>query len=180
LDIDRAVFMKVGVHAAEALASIVARKRREEQKAGHFLWGYGGTTCHPLTQVQPFSAEASAHGAVPWLLMFETPSAHLGAGPRATEASRDGTTWERIPDELTVTGSRYAFVCSSLEPFEAEINLSEFAIGVGASCGRSLSMYFRGRVDKACAARSVATTEPLRLVSAYRARLLAPFAVYVR
>ncbi len=35
---------------------IIERKRREIAEAGHALWGYGGSTCHPVSMVQPASA----------------------------------------------------------------------------------------------------------------------------
>ena len=48
------LYMKVGTHAQESLEAIIARKTREIEQAGFALWGYGGSTCHPQTMVQPF------------------------------------------------------------------------------------------------------------------------------
>ena len=49
------IFMKVGNHAGENFDAILARKNREREQAGCIFWGYGGTVCHPLMQVQPFA-----------------------------------------------------------------------------------------------------------------------------
>ena len=51
---DGILFMKVGVHARESLEDIIERKDKEIRDAGYALWGYGGSTCHPSTMVQPF------------------------------------------------------------------------------------------------------------------------------
>ena len=49
------VFMKVGNHAGETFEQILERKNSEFAKAGKIFWGYGGTACHPIQQVQPFA-----------------------------------------------------------------------------------------------------------------------------
>lgn len=49
------LYMKVGTHANEGLEAIIARKQREIEEAGVAFWGYGGSTCHPTTMVQPFA-----------------------------------------------------------------------------------------------------------------------------
>ena len=49
--------MKVGLHAQESIEDIVKRKQREFEDTGSIFWGYGGSTCHPLTMVQPFAKE---------------------------------------------------------------------------------------------------------------------------
>ena len=44
------LFMKVGTHAQETLADIIA-KDQEIEDTGYAMWGYGGNTCHPRTMV---------------------------------------------------------------------------------------------------------------------------------
>ena len=58
------VIMKAGPHTGEDLDAIIARKQEEAASAGWCLWGYGGSACHPLTQVQP-QAESAAPRPVP-------------------------------------------------------------------------------------------------------------------
>jgi len=48
------VFMKIGNHAGETFKSILRRKNQEYRKTGRIFWGYGGSACHPINQVQPF------------------------------------------------------------------------------------------------------------------------------
>jgi hypothetical protein len=73
-----AIVMKGGVHASEGWEEIVERKRGEERSAGVILWGYGGTVCHPMTQVQPFAEDAEGAVAV---LMIRTPRPRRWCGP---------------------------------------------------------------------------------------------------
>jgi hypothetical protein len=49
------IFMKIGSHAGETLEQILERKQREIERTGRSFWGYGGASCHPLTQLQPFA-----------------------------------------------------------------------------------------------------------------------------
>ena len=64
------LYMKVGTHAQESLADIIARKTKEIERAGFGLWGYGGNTCHPSSMVQPF-VEALAEKGEPIRLVME-------------------------------------------------------------------------------------------------------------
>ncbi len=63
------IFMKIGRHADETLDSILARKREEFRRTGRTFWGYGGSTCHPLTQVRPFVRTITEQGGRVNLLM---------------------------------------------------------------------------------------------------------------
>ena len=74
---DGILFMKVGVHARESLEDIIARKDEEIRQAGYALWGYGGSTCHPSTMVQPFGEAIGARGRVIELCMEEINSKHF-------------------------------------------------------------------------------------------------------
>jgi hypothetical protein len=180
------LFMKVGTHANEGLADIVARKRREIQDAGFGLWGYGGNTCHPSSMVQPFAHERAEAGGSIILCMEPMISNHFAPPVRADEFSEDGLTWQPIDARVNAVGSRYALVIESLDEAEFDLPLAQTEVAVGPSMGRIGGQYIQGRVDKACLiireepalvndprhARNI----PIRLT----AKLRAPYAVFLR
>lgn len=181
---DHFVFMKVGMHATESLDVILERKQRELDKTGRIFWGYGGATCHPTKQVQPFVRSKLVAGATDVFLLME-PINSL-ADPQiapAKEYSVDNVHWQPIPKGITVTGSSYALVLDEIKPMTLEIDPREYAVAVGASAGKHALEYLRGRVDKGCFERAqkvlpapVAKRHAVGLV----ARLQDPFAVFVR
>ncbi len=71
------LFMKVGTHAQESLADIIARKTKEIEETGYAMWGYGGNTCHPRTMVQPFAEAWADRGEPIYLCMEEMDSRHF-------------------------------------------------------------------------------------------------------
>lgn len=144
------LFMKVGTHAKETLADIIARKSKEIEETGFALWGYGGNTCHPRTMVQPFAADFENRQRPIYLCMQEMDSKHFAEPLRATEFSTDGTRWEQIPDTVNVLGSRFALVLEDLCEVNIVLPLSETKVAVGLSKGRPGDKYIRGQVDKAC------------------------------
>jgi len=91
--LSRVIVMKVGVHLSEPWEAIVERKLAEERVAGVVYWGYGGSVCHPITQVQPFAEQ----GSPVQVLMIRTRSDFLGTATPAIAASKDGASWEHIP-----------------------------------------------------------------------------------
>ena len=144
------LFMKVGTHAQEPLEEIIARKRREIDDAGFALWGYGGSTCHPQTMVQPFARSYAKKGGSIYLCMEEMESHHFAEQVRAEQSSSDGLTWKDIPLSVNVLGSRYALVIKALRREALELPLSRTRVAVGNSQGRAGDLYVSGRVDKAC------------------------------
>ena len=99
----RLVVIKVGVHMGEPGEAIIDRKLAEEQAAGVAYWGYGGSVCHPITQVQPFAM----HGGPVSVFMTRTTSDFLGSSAWATAATGDGRSWEPLPQGVCTSG-RYA------------------------------------------------------------------------
>jgi hypothetical protein len=182
----RFIFMKVGNHAGEDWESILDRKRREIQQAGASFWGYGGRTCHPINQVQPFARLSLKEENGIFLIMQPIVS---NADPDivpAKEFSEDGINWNPIPQGVLVTGSRYALVLGEITPAEFEIDLRSFEVGVGPSRGRNAEEYLQGRTDKACLIRSdvsrpefFSTTSSVRKIG-YIAKMKDPFAVILR
>jgi hypothetical protein len=144
------VYMKVGTHARESLSDIIERKRQEIEDADYALWGYGGSTCHPLTSVQPFARDFVKRGNVIHLVMQPMESKHFAIPNRAEEFSVDGVTWQEVPAAIDVRGSRYALKIDSLDRTEFELPLAQTRVAVGNSRGRRGDRYIRGRVDKAC------------------------------
>lgn len=179
------IFMKVGTHAQETLEDIIDRKRREIADAGFALWGYGGSTCHPVSMVQPFAKSFEKKGRAIYLCMEEMDSRHFADPIRAEQSSADGLKWEDIPPAINVRGSRYALVIKDLRDDDIELPLADTRVAVGNSEGRPGSVYISGRVDKACleivaAGRldgpGVNETKHISLV----AELAAPYAVFLR
>lgn len=179
------LFMKVGTHAKEPLDEIIARKRKEIDDAGYALWGYGGSTCHPQTMVQPFAKTFTKKGGVIYLCMEEMESQHFADPVRADQSSIDGLKWDDIPAAVNVLGSRYALVIKNLAREEFDLPLARTRVAVGNSQGRAGNAYIKGRVDKACLeivdpkAANVEGEDPNIRISLI-AQLQPPFAVFLR
>lgn len=181
------LYMKVGTHADEALEDIVERKRREIDKAGYALWGYGGNTCHPTTMVQPFARDYEMRGQTIHLVMQPMQSNHFAVTARAEEMSADGVSWDPIPKPIDVVGSRFALAIKGLHETQLELPLGHTRVAAGLKRGRRGDMYIRGRVDKAVL--EIVDEDDLELPEAAEAtvkqiglvaELVAPYAVFVR
>lgn len=178
------LFMKIGTHANESLADIIARKTEEIRSTGYGMWGYGGNTCHPGSMVQPFARGFAQRGQTIHLCMEEMTSNHFGEGI-AAEYSADGITWERIPETIEVRGSRYALVIDDLREERFTLPLDRTRVPVGPSTGRLGSRYIKGRVDKAClevlnAPELTNEADPHEIDIHLVAKLQDPYAVFLR
>lgn len=177
------LFMKIGTHANESLADIIARKAAEIRDAGFGMWGYGGNTCHPRSMVQPF-AEAFADKGPIYLCMEAMQSNHFAEGV-AAEYSHDGSDWKPIPDAIEVRGSKYAMIIEDLHEEHFKLPLDQTRVPVGPSLGRIGSRYVQGRVDKAClevldAPELANDARPRQIDIHFVARTKAPYAVFLR
>ena len=180
---DFLIFMKVGDHAGETFEQILARKQKEIETVGRSFWGYGGNTCHPINQVQPFirsKLKTTKAGAV-YLLMHYIDSTAPVTLP-AKQFSADGLNWEDIPNGIRVTGSRFALVLDEIKPGELLLPLDSYAVGIGPSKGIMAPKYLQGRVDKGCFERvPVRDMVPGDTTKVnYIARLKDPFAVLLK
>lgn len=179
------IFMKVGLHAQEPIEEIVARKRRELDRAGMIFWGYGGNTCHPRSMVQPFAREIAAHDGRVFLIMQKMDSKHFAAPDIARQYSEDGIDWRNIPSGIEVRGSRYALVLGSLEEEQFDVDLRDMRVAVGPSRGKRGDDYIAGRVDKACfefdpcEATAKDDPSPIKRLDLV-AGLATPYAVFLR
>jgi hypothetical protein len=180
------LYMKVGTHAQESLADIIARKRKEIEAVGHTLWGYGGPTCYPTTMVQPF-ARALAERDQPIHLVMEAMESNHFADPQcAAECSADGMHWEAIPEAIEVRGSRFALKITKLEEADFVLPLQQTVVPVGPSQGRVGSRYVKGKVDKACleilAEPELTNDDPAKFERKISlvAEMAEPYAVFLR
>jgi hypothetical protein len=178
------LYMKVGTHAQETLTDIIARKTKEIENEGFAFWGYGGSTCHPTTMVQPFAKAYEQRGRTLYLVMEPMESKHFADPIRADEYSVDGITWNEIPPAIGALGSRYALVISSLETQDFELALNMTKVALGRSEGAAGSKYIKGRVDKAClevlGAGSAFPDEERMVKIGLVAELKRPYAVFLR
>lgn len=178
------IFMKIGKHANENLASIIKRKTEEIKDAGIAMWGYGGSTCHPSSMVQPFAQSIAGQGKPIYLVMEAMNSKHFAETKSAQQFSVDGLSWQNIPKPINVVGSRYALIIKKLREEEFALPLNQTKVPLGNSTGKLGSSYIQGRVDKACLevlAEPIRTNEeirerPISLV----AELYEPYAVFLR
>lgn len=175
------LYMKVGTHAQETLADIIARKNAEIENVGLAMWGYGGNTCHPTTMVQPFARTHATTSQPILLCMQPMESKHFAEPLRAEQFSSDEINWEPIPESINVLGSRYALCIKTLQQVEASLRLGDTRVAIGNSKGKLGSSYVKGQVDKACLevishGNDDAEVVPIRLV----AQLVQPYAVFLR
>lgn len=179
------LFMKVGTHAQEDLETIIARKTQEIEDEGIGMWGYGGSTCHPRSMVQPFAKIFEGRGKPIHLVMQEMTSRHFAEPIRADQYSPDGVNWVDIPDKIHVRGSRFALVLKNLQRREMTLPLDQTRVPIGPSMGRVGSRYLRGQVDKACLEildrpEAVNEEDPKEIAISLVAELAAPYAVFLR
>jgi hypothetical protein len=178
------LYMKVGTHAQETLDAIIARKTREIEQAGFALWGYGGSTCHPQTMVQPFVRSFEQRGQIIYLCMQPMESRHFAEPLRAEEYSIDGVAWQPIPPAINVLGSRYALAIRQLRKEEFDLPLARTKVALGNSMGSHGDRYIAGRVDKACLEITQEIDSPLvaepKVHIGLVAEIVKPYAVYVR
>lgn len=178
------LFMKVGNHANESWEDILARKRKEYEIAGKSFWGYGGSACHPINQVQPFARLAIKEQPDGITLVMEPISSRADQDEAyATEFSEDGVIWKPIPKGIKVTGSRYALILDKIEEGDLDFRLNDFEVGIGPSSGKLAGSYLQGRTDKGCfVKRNSAGDEGGKVVQkrGFVARLQQPFAVLLR
>lgn len=180
------LYMKVGTHARESLAEIIARKTKEIEQTGYAMWGYGGNTCHPTSMVQPFATAWEDRDVPIYLCMEAMASRHDAEQLRATECSVDGVKWDVIPPTINVLGSRFALVIEDLHHEELTLPLAQAQVAVGISKGRAATRYIKGQVDKACLEVLSAPVPDLKAdeVRDVRinlvAKLKSPYAVFLR
>jgi hypothetical protein len=169
-----ALLMKVGFHGTEEWDEILVRKVHEARISGYCLWGYGGTTCHPTHQVQPF-----AHTKDVTFVGIPTPSRFTADGSLAHQMSVNGEDWTNLSPDQMVSSSRYALCLTDLRISHDTVPVGDYIVGIGAKTGTPATDYLRYRCDKACVSRITHTGDDPRGVSLL-AQLTFPYAVYLR
>lgn len=169
------VIMKVGLHNGERWDHIVDRKLNEERVSGVAYWGYGGSVCHPLAQIQPLAAQ----GLPVTVLMIRTDSDFIGNPTYASQVSRDGKSWEPTPKGVETSG-RYALMMRSFQKVDFCLDLGAYEVAIGPKKGTPLTDHLRFRVDKACARLTSAPQGSDRRQVVLRAELVSPYAVVLR
>lgn len=177
ISLENIIIMKCGTHAGEKINDIFNRKKKEEKDNGFIYWGYGGTLCHPLNQVQPFCKNSKKV----YLLLTPTNSELNNEPKKSNYFSIDNKIWNNIDTKINVFGSKYALVINNLQKCDFYINLSEYEIAIGNSKGKNLAEYLNGRVDKACASKINNTNEEIRKIKIVMvAELLNPYSIFVK
>ena len=175
--------MKIGVHASEPIEDIIKRKQDEYAATGMSFWGYGGSACNPIKQVQPFAKEYAEKGQQVFMLMHKMESKHF-TETLAKEYSDDGLDWKPIPEDITVKGSRNAMVIGGLSEEEFDLNLRNLIVGVGPSRGKVGSDYIKGQNDKGVFVYDEQTIESPNNKDTKHIDLIAPlmppYAVFMR
>lgn len=174
------VIMKAGTHADESLDNIIVRKTREAGEAGFCLWGYGGSSCHPIRQVQIHAQQAASRVTCLFVRTLSNPRLSTS---HSSEYSPDGIQWTPLPANHFVTSSRWAIAISNIEHSGQVINLAKYVVAVGPSEGKPLSKYLCGRSDKACARRvddDSAKTQSHLVAVDFVADLVTPYGVVLR
>lgn len=179
------LYMKVGMHAQESLDEIVERKLAEIAKNGIATWGYGGSSCHPRTMVQPFADRHAAAGRPIHLVMESVHSKHDHLPVRASHWSTDNLKWDEIPDGINALGSKFALVIGDLRVEQFELPLDQTRVALGPKKGKVGALYIKGQCDKACL-EVVADAPPPNIDRkqvksiGLVAELVAPYAVFLR
>ena len=172
---DNIIIMKYGVHAGEKVDDIMSRKIKEIKNNGFCFFGYGGSFIHPTNQVQPFCKDKDVY-----LLLTRTKSNYTKNTSKSLYYSVDKNEYLEIPNSINVYGSKYALVLDELIKYDKDINLCEYEVGIGNSKGKTLSEYFRYRVDKACAVYKGKSSNKKIIHIDYIAKLKYPYSVFVK
>jgi hypothetical protein len=176
------IFMIAGPHSGFSLEHIFSVKKAEESVHGSFFWGYAGTLCHPH-KVNAFVQNCLASGmASPKILLAATPSKYTSAVGRLLKYSIDDSAYAPLPQDVVLTGCKYAVVGKNIMEANCEVDLNKYEIATGDKEGKPLGEYIRYRVNKGCARlRKVYANESPRFAKiAYVADMVEPYCVFLR
>lgn len=176
------IFMVAGPHSGFSLQHIFSVKRTEEFIHGRFFWGYAGTLCHP-SKVNAFVLSCLEAGmGPPKVLLASTSSKYYSLIDRVREYSTSGDIYTALPEDVVLTGCKYAITARNITEVNCEVDLNKYAVATGGKVGKPLGEYIRYRVNKACA--SLANTDlclpPHYRKLAYVADLVEPYCVFLR
>jgi hypothetical protein len=181
----RSIISVMGDHAGEGESVIFQRKMADIERIGRTFWLVRSQKSKPEL-VGQLCAENQTY------VIFVAPSAQGGACPtktdkRATEYSRDRTTWNPLPAELGPVTGRLDTQSHALV-FDALVTVHEARIDIWSYAHfETPANPLRMRIgcSTVCALRKNMSKHPKRMKSQYRSvvavgRLTAPFCVWVR
>ncbi len=142
--------MKIGPFCGFSLEEIINIKTKEQEAIGKFFLGYSGVFCHPK-RVSEFIKLAKAENEKVMVLFTTTPSNFNSPIERLSHYSLDSESWQELPEEVLLVGSKYSIVAKDMKPVDFEIDLSHYQSMLGTTPGKTLDQYLRFRCDKACA-----------------------------
>jgi hypothetical protein len=187
MELQNIVLMKYGPYYGEDTLAVIDRKRLEFSKHGYFFWGYGGTTCHPITRLRPFAKQATRFGGKVYLALTPTESKFgILTAPRkrfSVDRIRTPEEGDPLPEGIFVYRSAFALRCGELFEVKRTIDLSQYVVALDSvQPPRRLQEYLRFRTDKACANYfpSSEGLEKGKLVQIdYIAEVLPPYAYFL-
>lgn len=127
---ERLVISVVGTHAGESLEQIFERKKKEIKKVGYTYWLYKSHSAKPDTL-----QKLAKSGKNNLDCFFISASGKSGARPTKEQSvskyfSNDGKQWQKIPNDILVTGSSkcaFALVLKEINLVKKDINLWNYS-----------------------------------------------------
>ena len=182
------IFMKVGIHGGECLEKILNRKKIELKKAKKIFWGYGGTVLHPTNQVQRFVKEQKREGLGYIEVLMEEITGDSKSGPPAGTAKQyaesETECMKPIPNGVC-TGGKHALVLGEITELKPplRLDLRDYEVGIGNKKETNATDYVKYRTDKGALVKATSKRnrpkEPKYVLIKYKARLVAPYAVFL-
>ena len=182
------IFMKVGDYGGECLEGILERKELELKKEKMIFWGYGKRgSLHPTEQVQRFVKRwDEEHGPIEVLMSLTKSNPregdYLGTENRKEQFSEDEEKWETVRSGIC-TDSERALVLNKIRRCHFHLDLREFEVGIGDSCGKkSAAEHLKGSSSKGCFLEAESKYPGLAVEACitYRALLKPPYAVFLQ
>lgn len=148
----RIIFIRLDNRSIKNIDAVLEAKLQEEEAQNNIFWGYTGNTCHPTTQVQPFS-ELDSSTEIKVVMSYYNSIYPDPKMVEMTEFSIDKKIWSELPaPTLVPEKAKYAFVMRNLTKCDMRINLQDYHVAVGDSLGVCLSKYLLNvYTTKACA-----------------------------
>ena len=188
------IFMKVVNYGEDTLEEIMERKQRELNDVGWTYWGYGGNEgtgpLHPKKQVQPFAGQWMKEPGSVQVLMEKIDGKFNIELPTAKKYSADDSVdeerWNCLPSGIYLPRTKWALVLGEIIEVTPplELDLRDYKVGIGPSCGNNAAKYLSGKTSKGCL---VETETPYRgsdapetVTITYQAFLKFPYAVFLK
>jgi hypothetical protein len=180
------LLMKVGPYCGYSLDEIIDIKQNEEKLCGKYFWGYSGVFCRPHV-INAFANFCSMNNLSPKVLFTVTESSFVPKDmDKFTQYSTDGSRWKDLDEDVYLVGNHkkahFGITAKNLQKVDFKLNLADYCTfrGMLPDRNKSLSDYFKYRVDKACGYYSPACDGKREITISYVSDLVSPFGVYIR